>query len=235
LRPARLVFLAVLAAAVPACQKKLPSVAETPPPLSPPSVSTAAALRPTYDLNGRAVTAGTGFVVKDTAGKLYFLTAAHVMETSEWRRVNSVSVATMGGEVVCTLQPGGLKHVGAPFDKAGAQADLVIWEAPMEKPTVLPIATEDPRRNEWVWVIGQEMKGRGAGRLYRCKVTGTETGGILLEQNERFELRGFSGAPIVNEKGQVVGAVLGGNEPNVLCSRVTSIRERLSQQGIQLP
>jgi Trypsin-like peptidase domain len=235
LRPARLAFLAALIVALPACQKKLPSVAATPPPLQPPSIPTAAALRPTYDLNGRPVTAGTGYVIKDSGGKLYFLTAAHVMETSEWRRVNSVSLATMGGEAVGTLQSGGLKHVGAPFDRAGAQADLVIWEAPLEKPTVLALATEDPKRNEWVWVVGQEMKGRGAGRLYRCKVTGTETGGILLEQDERFELRGFSGAPVVNEKGQVVGAVLGGSEPKVLCSKVTSIRERLSQQGTQLP
>jgi Trypsin-like peptidase domain len=235
LRPARLALLAVLAAAVPACQKKLASVAETPPPLQPPSVPAAAALRPAYDLNGRPVTAGTGFVVRDSAGKLFFLTAAHVMETSEWRRVNSVSLATVAGEPVGNLQPGGLKHIGAPFDRAGAQADLVIWEATLDKVTVLPLATEDLKRNEWVWVIGLEMSRRGSGRLFRCKVTGTQSGGIILEQQERFELRGFSGAPVVNEKGQVVGAVLGGSEPKVLCSKVTSIRERMSQQGIQLP
>jgi len=234
LRPARLAFLA-LVAAVPACHKKLPSVAETPPPFNAPNVSAAAALRPTYDLNGRPVTAGTGFFVRDTGGKLYFLTAAHVMETSEWRRVNSVALATVGGESVGSLQPGGLKHVGAPFDHAGAQADLVIWEAPLDNVTILPLGTEDLKRNEWVWVVGQEMNRRGSGRLFRCKVTGAESGGMVLEQQERFDVRGFSGAPVVNEKGQVVGAVLGGSEPKVLCSKVTSIRERVAQQGIQLP
>jgi len=234
-RTLRLAWLAFVLPVLPACQKKLPSVSETPPPLGSPDVPTAIALRPTYDVNGRSLTAGTGFVVRDTAGKTYFLTAAHVMDQGDWRRVTNVSLATMSGESIGSLQPGGLKHIGAPFDRAGAAADIIIWEAPLENATALPLAAEDLKRNEWVWAVGQEMGRRGTGRTFRCKVTGSESGGIVLEQHERFELRGFSGGPVINAKGQVVGAILGGREPRVLCSRITSIRDRLSQVGIQLP
>ena len=97
-------WLALVLPLLSACQKKLPAVAETPPPLGPPDVPASVALRPTYTLNGRPTTAGTGFVVRDTTGKTYFLTAVHVMDESEWRRVDNVSLATMAGESVGTLR-----------------------------------------------------------------------------------------------------------------------------------
>lgn len=231
----RLALLVLFLPLLPACHKKPPAVAETPPPMQSPNVAPTVALRPTYELNGRPITAGTGFLIRDKSGKTYYLTAVHVMDESEWRHVASVSLSTMGGEVVGTLQPPAIVHIGAPFDKASAASDLVIAEAPVEKGTPVPIGTEDPKRNEWVWVAGMEMGRRGSGRFFRCTVVDGDSNGITLKQFDEFELRGFSGAPLLNAKGEVVGIVLGGKSTTVLCSKTSVLRQRITQAGIQLP
>jgi hypothetical protein len=235
LRAHKLVWLVLLLPLLPACKKKIPAVAETAPPMQSPDVSPTVALRPTYELKGRPITAGTGFLVRDKSGKTYYLTAVHVMDETEWRQVASVSLATMGGEAVGNLQPPALVHVGVPFDRASAASDLVVIEAPLEKGTPVPIGTEDPKRNEWLWVAGMEMGRRGSGRLFRCKVTDGDSNGITLQQFDEFELRGFSGAPLLNAKGEVVGIVLGGKSTTVLCSKTSTLRQRITQAGIQLP
>ena len=235
MRAHKLAWLVLLLPLLPACKKKIPAVAETAPPMESPNVPATVALRPTYDLKGRPITAGTGFLVRDKSGKTYYLTAVHVMDETEWRQVASVSLATMGGDQVGTLQPDGLKHVGVPFDRASAASDLVIWEAPFEKGTPVRIGTEDPKRNEWVWVAGMEMGRRGSGRLFRCKVIDGDANGITLQQFDEFEIRGFSGAPLLNVTGEVVGIVLGGRSTTVLCSKTSTLRQRITQAGIQLP
>jgi hypothetical protein len=201
-----------------------------------PNAAETAALRPSYELSGRTVVAGTGFVITDTKGKHYFLSAAHVMDPLlNWRKIDNVTLNSLSNTPVGTALPSNLTWVGKPFDTAGCEDDLVVWEPTFPNPpAALKLAAEDPKRNEWVWVVGQEFGRRGQ-RLMRCKVTGTESNGITLEQHDPFKLQGFSGAPMLNAKGEVVGMVLGGREPKVLSSVVSTIRQRLSEQGIQVP
>ena len=231
-------WLVVLLPLLPACHREtIPAVAETPAPTTSPTVPATAAVRPTYQLKSQTAAAGTGFFVRDKAGKVYFLTAAHVMDDeAEWRSVRSVSLATMAGQELGTAKPSNLKWLGKPFDEVDTTVDLVIWEPTFDSPpAALALATEDPKKNEWVWLAGLEGGRRGPQKLYRCKVTGAESGGVTLRQEDRFQLRGFSGGPVLNAQGQVVGSVLGGSEPTVLCSKVSAIRNRLTEAGIQLP
>jgi hypothetical protein len=238
MRSALVRFSVVLFPLLSACHREsIPAVAETPPPTTAPTAPAAAALRPTYQFKGEQAAAGTGFVVKDSTGKAYFLTAAHVMDDeAEWRSIRGVSLTTMSGEPVGSAKPAGLKWIGKSFDVVDTTTDLVIWEPTFDSPPdALTLAAEDPKRNEWVWIVGIEAGRRGPQKLYRCKVTGAESGGVTLRQDERFQLRGFSGGPVLNAQGQVVGTVLGGNEPTVLCSKVSALRKRLAEAGIQLP
>src|SRR5262245_11933525 len=234
----RLRWLALVLPFVPACNREtIPAVAESPPPSTAPTVPATAALRPTYDLKGQGVAAGTGFLIQDKGGKIYFLTAAHVMDDErEWRSVKNLTLATMSGERIGLARPNALKWIGKPFDEADTTTDLAIWEPTFDRPpTALTLAADDPKKNEWVWVVGLEGGQRGPQKLFRCKVTGAEQGGVKLRQEDRFQLRGFSGGPVLNAQGQVVGTVLGGPEPSILCSKVSALRKRLTEAGIQLP
>src|SRR6516164_1749249 len=90
-------FLPLLAGCI--NRETIPAVAESPPPTGVPNVPASAAVRPTYSLKDKQAVAGTGFLVKDAGGKVYFFTAAHVMDDeAEWRSVTNLTLATMAGK-----------------------------------------------------------------------------------------------------------------------------------------
>lgn len=237
--PMRTLAHALCLAALIACGCKAKSnideVPETPPPEQGPTLSANASLRPYYQFGKRTTPAGTAFVIRDKAGQLYILTAAHVMDNdAEWRQVQAASLHKMGGSEVAKVRDRPV-FVGKSFEVSGPPSDLVVWPLAKDaKVTPLPLATTDPRKNEWVWIVGQEAGSSGPQKVYRCKVVGTESGGIMLEQHDKFELRGFSGGPVVNAKGEVVGSVIGGNAPIIISSAVSSIRQRLKEAKVEV-
>jgi S1-C subfamily serine protease len=216
----------------------LDSMPATPAPDKGPVVSSSAALRPYYQIGNQApAAAGTAFIVEDKAKRFYMLTAAHVMDDdAEWQRVQAVSLRPVGGNEIVAKVQGRPVHIGKAFDVANAGTDVVIWPLAADaKVTPLKLAADNPKRNEWVWALGQEPGRSDAQKMYRCKVTGTEAGGLTLDQHDRFEMRGFSGGPIVNAQGEVVGSLLGGRAPKVLSCGVSSIRQRLAEAKIDVP
>lgn len=215
--------------------KKEESVPETPPPEKGPEVAADASLRPHYLLSGRSTAAGTAFVVRSKSGQLYMLSAAHVMDNdAEWQQVRAVTLKQMGGGEVAKVKDRPV-FIGKPLDVGGVPSDLVIWPlADGAKVTPLKLANEDPKKNEWVWAVGQEPGSSGPQKIYRCKVTGSESGGYTLKQHDTFEMRGFSGGPVVNAKGEVVGSILAGKSPDMMMSAVSSIRQRLAEAKVEL-
>jgi S1-C subfamily serine protease len=215
--------------------KKEESVPETPPPEQPPPVAADASLRPNYLIGGRNAAAGTAFIVRSKSGQLYMLTAAHVMDDdAEWQQVQAVSLRQMGGGEVAKVKDRPV-FIGKPLNVGGVPSDLVIWPlADGAKLTPLKLAAEDPKKNEWVWAIGQELSSSGPQKLYRCKVTGSDSGGFTLVQHDQFEMRGFSGGPIVNARGEVVGSMLAGTSADMIMSAVSSIRQRLAEAKVEV-
>lgn len=232
-RLAQLSLLALIA--ITGCKKDENALPDSPPPEEPPPIKSDASLRPHYQIGGRTSAAGTAFVVRGKTGQLYMLTAAHVMDdAAEWQQVRGVALREMAGADVARVK-GSPLFIGKPFDTGGAPSDLVIWPlVDGANVTPLKLAAEDPKTNEWLWAIGQEMGSKGPQKLYRCKVVGTDAGGITLVQHDRFEMRGFSGGPIVNAKGEVVGSLLAGRSPDMMMSAVSSIRQRLAEARVEV-
>lgn len=95
-----------------------PSVPETLPETPPPYPDTAA-LRPAIAFAGEHLYFGTGFVIADTAGSKYLLTAEGILDGPhgfEWSGVRSVILDTMdaGGKEVATCAPRSL-YLGRSF------------------------------------------------------------------------------------------------------------------------
>jgi hypothetical protein len=78
--------------------------------------------------------------------------------------------------------------------------------------TVLALATDDAKEGEWVWIVGDEATSANVQqRLFPAQVMGPpdEVGFLALRPAKAFETNGFSGAPIVNGKSEVVGVYNG--------------------------
>ena len=199
------------------------------------------AYRPTFVFaDGKKASAGTAFIVKAPSGKKLAMTAAHVLDPKEWAAVKSVLLSTMQDNPVAKLV-GKPFYVGKGFDElpmldrsAGifdTSEDFAIWNLPEKAALeVLELAEGEPKVNEWVWIIGQEP---GNPLLaYRCKVTVVKGGSFLLEATDRHAPRGFSGGPIVNGEGKVVGTMLAGDPAGTSRQGATvgNIRKRIARQ-----
>ena len=152
--------------------------------------------------------AGTAFVVRDEAGRPLMLTAAHVLEGDPgWPSAREAYLKVMAGPVVAKTQ-GRPLHVGRAFSAADASKDLVIWPLLAgPRVTSLKLAAADPRKNEWVWVVGQESSSKGSQTTYLCQVIGARNRGLMLEQHDTVRDAGVQRGPGGEREGR------GGREP----------------------
>ncbi|MGL4465756.1 MAG: S1 family peptidase [Planctomycetia bacterium] len=210
----------------------------TPAPEQPPALPPTAALRPVYQLAQGPSAAGTAFLVADSTGKRAMLTAVHVMDDAAgWKEVVKGSLHSMeGGELVAL--PGRPTYLGRSFDEGDASDDLVVWplgEKGAELPA-LTLATADPAPGDWVWIVGRPYaEGDGPQKTYRAQVMGEELGGLTVRLHDRFEMRGFSGGPVVDAQGRLVGSTLGGDSEVAIISTPTGLRKTLAAAGFTVP
>jgi hypothetical protein len=193
----------------------------TPAPTSRQKLPATAAYRPTFkSAGGKEESAGTAFVIKAPSGKKLAVTAAHVLDPKEWAALQSVTLTTMAGKKVIDLA-GKPAYVGRGFDELpelrkgpvpifNTSEDFALWVAPDgAEVTVLELADHEPKVNEWVWIAGQQP---GKPLLfYRSKVTQVLGGTMIMEQHDRFNPQGFSGAPVLTADGKVIGTMLAGD------------------------
>jgi len=163
------------------------------------------------------------------------------MEPKEWASLKGVSLATMAGEKVVDL-PTKPTYLGKGFDQlpplrrgirpvVNTSEDFAIWVLPeAAKVTVLELAADDPKAGDWVWIVGQQ--GDQPLKFYRARLTQVVSGTMLMNQFDRFDPTGFSGGPVVNAEGQVVGTMLAAENPGNSRQGATvgHIRERLKGQ-----
>jgi S1-C subfamily serine protease len=183
---------------------------------------------------------GTGFVVRDRTKQDYLLTCAHLIGEKEWQNRYHVKMRTMNGQRQVDSF-GSTLHVGAAVDfkQRGLNRwpdmtqDLVIRMVSGEWAKPLPLSKTDPVVGEWAWAVGNEaLKPESNEKLYLGQIVEVSRGGYIMKKNDRFDPHGFSGGPIINTRGEVIGNVLVGGPAFVSGATVTVLRQRLQAKGI---
>jgi hypothetical protein len=188
----------------------------------------------------RSVHIGTGFIVQDRAKEKYLMTCAHLVDDHDWHARYNITMRTMRGDRRIESFGSSL-HVGRAIDLTRRDADgrpdmtrdLVIRPAAGGWAHPLPLAAADPCIGDWVWAVGCEAAApRSDEKLFPGKVTDVTNGGYTMRKCVRFDPRGFSGGPVVNQQGEVVGNVLAGGPIVVGGATVSTLRRRLKENGV---
>jgi S1-C subfamily serine protease len=185
---------------------------------------------------------GTGFVIRDRNKQDYLLTCAHLIGERAWQQRYQVKMRTMNGQRLVDSFGASL-HVGASVDlkQSGPNRwpdmtqDLVIRAVAGDWARPMPLARSDPVVGEWVWAVGCEAsKPLSNEKLFLGQIVDVSYGGYVLKKIDQFDPHGFSGGPIVNTRGEVLGNVLAGRDPMVSGATVTVLRQRLQAKEIPL-
>jgi hypothetical protein len=213
-----------------------------------PSPAPNLALRPVITLvGGRQIKAGTAFALSLPDGRLAAVTALHlfgeaggydrdipanllantVLRVDLYNMDYSKKLATAKKALVHTGYLGRMR--GREYDISGDVAVFEIESGSTLTPTQL---ASEVKAGEPVWVVGREYNDAGESPK-RFPGTVAEIGdfGTAVALRARFEPRGFSGGPVVNAQGQIVGIVIGGGEIDgrniALVNPAKAIRERM--------
>ena len=217
-----------------------------------PKVGRFVALRPTFQMaDGKTYSAGTAFAARMSPGSTpLLLTALHLLGTSGGldrelapaeldRQVRIIYLLPMGGRQPVGAARGALRKTGPtlPQDDLDIENDLAAFKLhPRSRVNALPLALRNPRLGEWVWVVGDRYDSQPpAQRLFPARVMSPAPNQMLVRFRDDFEVRGFSGAPLINQRGEVVGVLIGsGAGVRIgLANPVSNIRRLLSAEGVR--
>jgi hypothetical protein len=207
-------------------------------------------VRPTF---GFAVTrneklkTGTGFTIVDKKRKPYMVTVAHLLPPEAWRALNKLEVQSLSGQTLgsCSLKPVYNGQQMSVKNKPGlvmdSREDIAIYPIRSgAKIRPLPLAAQEPKCGDFVWFVGREWKRKeGDETLYGATVDLVDNGNFQIHKHDKLVMPGFSGSPIINVHGEVVGIVTAGVKvatmPDLICgSTVSTLKERLRDNGVPI-
>ncbi len=183
---------------------------------------------------------GTGFVVRDRAKADWLITCAHLIGEKAWQDRYQVTMRTMKGDRIIRSF-GTTLHVGASVDVYHATRhgwpdmtqDLVVRLVAGEWVQPLPLAKADPQVGDWVWAVGCEAhRPPSDEHLFLGRIVEVADGAYVLKKQVDFVPGGFSGGPILNTRGEVIGNLLAGRGDLVSGATVSTLRRRLKAKGI---
>jgi len=209
------------------------------------------ALRPAFiQPDGETFSAGTAVAVRTAPERApVLLTALHLLGPAGGlerdtapadigKVVRGVLLLPFGAERPTAIARKALRTGGRtlPADDLDEPHDLAVFALGKDsRVNALPLAAANPGFGEWVWLVGDVWDHEPqTQRLFPARVLGkTPTGGLRLIFRPALELRAFSGAPVVNERAELVGLLIGGSGNMAAVNPVEAIRARLAESGIQ--
>jgi S1-C subfamily serine protease len=183
---------------------------------------------------------GTGFVVRDNRDECYLLTCTHLMDDGSWENRFRLRMHTMSGSRTIESY-GSTLHIGKSVELKQARAngrpdltqDLIIRSVAGDWVQPLALAKDDPKAGDRVWAVGcVALDSPHDERFYPGRIVEIGDGGYIMEKLVEFDPRGFSGGPVVNGEGKVVGNVLAGSSTTVSGACVSAIRRHLLEHDI---
>ena len=186
--------------------------------------------RPTFEMKGQPLSAGTAFLMETGVEKqpVVLVTAHHLLGPMgglptevAWNDVpKSVNRATCKS-IVAPAQswtglplaiPGAASFNNQTKDGLRDIALLTVQGKPTAKP--LKLAPAQPKLGDTVWLVAQLVSGAPKEKLlFKGKVVRVQDLALnyLVDDPEgTFDLRATSGAPVVNERGEVIAVNLAG-------------------------
>jgi hypothetical protein len=96
------------------------------------------------------------------------------------------------------------------------------------------LAEKSPHFGQWVWLVGDVVDHEPqTQRLFPARVLVPSGGGTRVELQAPINLQAFSGAPVVDSRGRVVGLMIGGDAEMSVISPAGNIRARLAESGVR--
>ena len=187
--------------------------------------------RPTFEMKDQPLSAGTAFLMETGVEKqpVVLVTAHHLLGPMgglptevAWNDVpkavkratcKSIAAPTQSWTGAPLAIPGAASFNNQTQDGLRDIALLVVQGKPTAKP--LKLSPAQPRLGDTVWLVAQLASGAPKDKLlFKAKVARVQDLALnyLVEDPERtFDLRATSGAPVVNERGEVVAVNLAGS------------------------
>jgi hypothetical protein len=179
--------------------------------------------KPTFLTGYSSLTAGTGFVVR-LNDQYAFLTAHHLFgpaaglerdltpaEAREFAIGLAGSSMNQQSKLLISSQMLFIPSAKA-FDQRDASHDIAAFRLTHYAGPALTVAETTPKKGETVYLLGRP-RGEEKLRLISAVISRVSTNSIEYFYDEAgVNFAGTSGAPILNESGEVVGMNLGGGE-----------------------
>lgn len=215
-----------------------------------PKIGAAVALRPTFLVKGgQPYGAGTAVAVRlQPKAQPIVITAQHLFGPSGGmeppippgeldKKITGVLLTPMAGGKPTGLARGSLRKSGT-FPEDGADdvsGDLAAFKLNAKsRVNALDLAPANPAMGEWVWLVGDVFDHEPqTQRLFPGKVMLASDQKTLIKFEKPFELRAFSGAPLINSQKQVVGLLIAGASGLGIINPAGSIRKRLQESNVQ--
>lgn len=183
---------------------------------------------PTFLLASGPNDAGTAFILENptkSAAKL-LITAHHLFGPDggvepqiSW---SALPTAVSGVHCESLLQPSWQLKAGRPFAikdaksyaEDGPRKDLAAFAVTKAPQAGLKLASTDPKINDIVWLVARARSGAAPTQLlHKARVVQSNPYELVYAyDNSALGLAGSSGAPVVNEAGEVVGVNFGGGK-----------------------
>lgn len=208
----------------------------------PPVLEGAVVSRPEFHYGQDEVqTTGTVFFLRDKKGVRYLITAAHLYKKDEWGSMRKIMLADMLKHQLgeCKEKPVFLGKFTEDSEASKAilpdmSEDLAILRVPDDLSfKTLRLATQLPAKDETIWVVGCELESNQGQQLYPCRFLNNSAKLMTFKPLTKFEPDDFSGAPLVNKSGEVIGTMNGGNPNFYMGTPLSAIRKHGAEYKIE--